>query len=63
MREIAKRVRQFFYLTPRDIGAQISSVKEIAEGMKDVGAVNGPLPWEFASTMKKLLYNNTTRTL
>lgn len=63
MKEIAKKIRQFFYLTPRDLGMQISSVDEIAEKMKKVDKVDGPLPYEFASTMRRILSQNTTRTL
>ncbi|MCK6462941.1 MAG: hypothetical protein L6Q29_03955 [Candidatus Pacebacteria bacterium] len=56
MKKVLKKIRQFFYLTPRDLGLQISSVEEIAEGMKDTGPIDDKLlPWEFASTMSKIL--------
>lgn len=58
IKNLLVRIRKFFYLTPRDLGMQISSVEEIAEGMKDTGPVDGPLPWKFASTMSKIMHGS-----
>lgn len=63
MKEIAKKIRQFFYLTPRDLGMQIYSVEEIAERMKKTNEYQENLPYEFASTMRQILYPDATRTL
>lgn len=62
MKKIAKKFRQFFYLTPRDLGMQISSVDEIAEKMKKTDKYQEHLPYEFASTMRRILSQNTTHT-
>lgn len=53
--KLLNKVRKFFYLTPRDIGAQIYTVEEIAEKMKPVEVDPHSLPLGFADTIATLL--------
>lgn len=42
-------------MTPRDLGIQIGTVEEIAEGMKKTDEPQKNLPFEFASTIRKIM--------